>query len=193
MTSPSWWTADLPDRVAKRSSMPNVERWQTQYVRYKTQPEAHVSAAGWDLATSRRFSEELGDYEAGEDTLLYNGLAPCRVSLRVVDAPAEFAVPVKQDRRLTPNFRVRADVQFQGRCSFPLTVKAYVIGQQEKDSVPEWVPEDFLDPDAAALRKPITELKGNMCDVDLVIVSALTNITLINQLSAKMTKLVICS
>jgi hypothetical protein len=41
------------------------------------------------------------------------------------------------------------EVQFQDRCSFPLTVKAYVIGQQEKDSVPEWVPEDFLDPEAA--------------------------------------------
>lgn len=50
-------------------------------------------------------------------------------------------------RRLTPNFKVRVDVSYKHRCSFPLTLKAYVISQQEKDSVPEWVPDDFLDPD----------------------------------------------
>jgi len=80
--------------------MPNVGRWQTTYVRYKTQPEAHVSHAGWELATSRKFADKLAMEESAfvEDTLLYNGLAPCRVSLRIVDAPAEYAVPVKQDR-----------------------------------------------------------------------------------------------
>lgn len=51
-------------------------------------------------------------------------------------------------RRLTPNFKIRAEVQFQDRCSFPLTLKAYIIGQGEKDTLQEWVPEDFLDPDA---------------------------------------------
>ena len=50
-------------------------------------------------------------------------------------------------RRLTPNFKIRAEVGFNTRCSFPLTLKVYVITQQEKDSVPEWVPDDFLDPD----------------------------------------------
>jgi hypothetical protein len=39
------------------------------------------------------------------------------------------------------------EVSYKTRCSFPLTLKAYVISQQEKDSVPEWVPDDFLDPD----------------------------------------------
>jgi hypothetical protein len=38
-------------------------------------------------------------------------------------------------------------VGFNTRCSFPLTLKVYVITQQEKDSVPEWVPDDFLDPE----------------------------------------------
>jgi hypothetical protein len=47
---------------------------------------------------------------------------------------------------------VRVEVEFQDRCSFPLTLKAYVIGQSEKDGVPEWVPDDFLDPDASAVR-----------------------------------------
>ncbi|KIY94890.1 hypothetical protein MNEG_13073 [Monoraphidium neglectum] len=196
MALPAWWSSDLPDLVSRRDSMPSVDRWQTSYVRYKTQPEAYVCQAGWELATSRKFAEKLAQEESAftEDTLLYNGLAPCKVSLRIVDAPAEYAVPVKQDRRLTPNFKVRVDVQFQDRCSFPLTLKAYIISQQEKDSVPEWVPEDFLDPDAPpqprqaaapgaggtelrpprrrrgavtfcppSARKPITELKGNVC------------------------------
>jgi len=221
--------ADLPDLVSRRDSMPSLERWQTLYVRYKTQPEASVTHAGWELATSRKYAERLAAEEASfaEDTLLYNGLAPARISLKIVDAPAEYAVPVKQDRwaraaqgagrlprdgssassssvglgrthaasldpirtlvdvgegsgcsspapwwsvaggvppppnplaspplphaqprRLTPNFKVRVDVEFQDRCSFPLTLKAYIISQQDKDSVPEWVPEDFLDPDA---------------------------------------------
>jgi len=48
---------------------------------------------------------------------------------------------------------VRAEIEFQDRCSFPLTLKTYIIGQQEKDSVPEWVPDDFLDPDAAMVRQ----------------------------------------
>lgn len=155
----------MPDLVARREAMPNVGRWQTTYVRYKTQPEAHVSSAGWELAQSRRFAERLA-LEGGEcahDALLYDGLAPTRVTLRIVEAPAEYGVPVKQDRRLTPNFKVRAEVEFAGRCSFPLTVKCYAVGQADKDALPEWVPDDFLDPEAAALRKPVTELKGNVC------------------------------
>jgi hypothetical protein len=55
-------------------------------------------------------------------------------------------------RRLTPNFKVRVEVSYKTRCSFPLTLKAYVISQQEKDSVPEWVPDDFLDPDLPQVR-----------------------------------------
>jgi hypothetical protein len=50
-------------------------------------------------------------------------------------------------RRLTPNFKIRVEVHFQDRCSFPLTLKTYIISQAERDSMPEWVPEDFLDPD----------------------------------------------
>lgn len=95
-------TKDLPDLVARRERMPGVERWQTTYVRYKTQPEAAAvgPSAGWQLAESRRFAEQLAAEEGGfpEDGLLYSGAAPLRVALRIVEAPAEYAVPVKQDR-----------------------------------------------------------------------------------------------
>ncbi|GBF88728.1 hypothetical protein Rsub_01629 [Raphidocelis subcapitata] len=166
MALPAWWTPDLPDLVSRRDSMPAVERWQTAYVRYKTQPEAAATGTGWQLAESRFFAAKLAAEDGGafaEDTLLYDGLAPARVTLRIVEAPAEFAVPVKQDRRLTPNFKIRVDVFFEDRCSFPLTLKAYILSQQERDGAAQWVPDDFLDPEIQQQRKPITELKGNVC------------------------------
>lgn len=69
----------------------------------------------------------------------------CAALLR--PGPCDAAVHFAACRRLTPNFKIRAEVGFNTRCSFPLTLKVYVITQQEKDSVPEWVPDDFLDPD----------------------------------------------
>lgn len=72
------------------------------YVRYKCQPEAQVTSAGWDLSTSQRYADQLALEEQqpylSEESLLYNGLAPTNIALRIVEAPAEFAVPVKQDR-----------------------------------------------------------------------------------------------
>eukprot|EP00775_Hariotina_reticulata_P009780 gene9780-9938_t len=123
MGAPSWWNASMPELVSRRELMQNVEKWQTMYVRYKCQPEAQVTQSGWDLAISQRYADQLALEEQqpylSEESLL----------------------------RLTPNFKVRVEVAFKSRCSFPLTLKAYVITQQEKDSVPEWVPDDFLDPD----------------------------------------------
>lgn len=72
------------------------------YVRYKCQPEAQITNTGWDLATSQRYADQLAAEEqqayVREESLLYNGLAPTSIALRIVEAPAEFAVPVKQDR-----------------------------------------------------------------------------------------------
>jgi hypothetical protein len=79
-----------------------VEKWQTMYVRYKCQPEAQVTQTGWDLSMSQRYADQLALEEQqpylSEESLLYNGLAPTNIALRIVEAPAEFAVPVKQDR-----------------------------------------------------------------------------------------------
>jgi hypothetical protein len=80
----------------------DVEKWQTMYVRYKCQPEAQVTQTGWDLSMSQRYADQLALEEQqpylSEESLLYNGLAPTNIALRIVEAPAEFAVPVKQDR-----------------------------------------------------------------------------------------------
>lgn len=80
----------------------DVEKLQSMYVRYKCQPEAQITNLGWDLATSQRYADQLAAEEqqayVREESLLYNGLAPTGISLRIIEAPAEFAVPVKQDR-----------------------------------------------------------------------------------------------
>jgi hypothetical protein len=80
----------------------DAEKLQSMYVRYKCQPEAQITNTGWDLATSQRYVDQLAAEEqqayVREESLLYNGLAPTSISLRIVEAPAEFAVPVKQDR-----------------------------------------------------------------------------------------------
>lgn len=48
-------------------------------------------------------------------------------------------------RRLTPDFKVRVEVRYRGRVSFPLTVRAHILSQQEKDNLPEWTPEGMMD------------------------------------------------
>ena len=52
---------------------------------------------------------------------------------------------VAGDRRLTPDFKIRVDVRFRGRVNFPLTIRAHILSQQEKDNLPEWRPEGMAD------------------------------------------------
>ncbi len=72
------------------------------YVRYKSQAEAQVTQSGWELATSQRLhdSSSLSEQQPfmNADSPLYSGYAPTHVNLRIIESPAEFAVPVKQDR-----------------------------------------------------------------------------------------------
>jgi hypothetical protein len=91
-----------PPRLRTRNHEAGVDKLQTQYVRYKCQPEAQVTSVGWDLATSQRCADQMEPHQAHaflrQEGLLYNGLAPTAIRLRILEAPAEFAVPVKQDR-----------------------------------------------------------------------------------------------
>lgn len=82
-------------------------------------------------------------------------------------------------RRLTPDFKLRVEVRHRGRVCFPLTLRAHILSQQEKDNLPEWRPEGMVDYDhqnvrsngfgmgsshggnfATVERKVPTELKG---------------------------------
>jgi len=167
---PAWWTANFPELIAKREAMPGVERLQTSYVKYRRFQEAQVAGGnGWDLAISRRNYEQVARLEQQffmqDDHPLFNPLAPDNITMRIIEAPAEFAVPVKQDRRLSPSFRVRVDVRYRSRVGIPVTVKAHLITQQDKDNVLAWLPED-MNPYASAddkAQRSMTELKGTTC------------------------------
>lgn len=73
------------------------------------------------------------------------------------------------------------EVRYQGRVCYPLTIRAHILSQQEKDNLPEWRPEGMVDLDVPGVknngfaqlgatgqlsnlgfveRKPPTELKG---------------------------------
>jgi len=45
-------------------------------------------------------------------------------------------------RRLAPPFRLRVDVRHKGHLSLPLTVRACLITQLEKDNMQSWLPEE---------------------------------------------------
>ena len=70
-----------------------VERYQTSYVRYGQAEEAMPGA--WEAEMCRRTMAENGqDLHA----FYAPGSLPETISLRIIEAPAEFALPVKQDR-----------------------------------------------------------------------------------------------
>lgn len=76
-----------------------------------------------------------------DDHLLFSPFAPEAINVKVVVAPAEYAVPVKQDRRLSPSFKVRVDVKHRHALALPLTVRAYIVSQQDKDNILKFNPD----------------------------------------------------
>jgi hypothetical protein len=81
-----------------------VEDLQQQFVWYACGHEEHATAAlnGWRLQDSD--AEKARQMSAGrheEANVLHE------VTLAIVTAPAEFGVPMKQDRQFTPSFKVQ--------------------------------------------------------------------------------------
>lgn len=83
-----------------------VERLQTAYVRYHRAGEAHVAQTGWSLSTSRQNVDMLArsglepmvpDLDTPQ-AALFSTPGPEAATIRIVEAPAAFALPVKQDR-----------------------------------------------------------------------------------------------
>ncbi|KAL6765583.1 hypothetical protein V8C86DRAFT_501687 [Haematococcus lacustris] len=143
------WTTALHEAICGRDAMPNIEQQQQLYVRYGNQPEA--SAGNWQAAASR-VNRSFSSLRAHEPSALES------VMMSVKEAPAEFAVPVKQDRRLSPSFKVEVNIHHQGPLALPFTLKACLITQQDMDNILLWAPEDPATEDKA---NKMTELKGN--------------------------------
>ena len=88
----------------------------------------------------------------------------------------EWAVPVKQDRRLSPSFKVRVEVQYSGRMSFPLTLRAFVISQNDKDVVQKWSPEGPMDPDKVSERQGLASKMKLTCEAVLTLQRKMTEL-----------------
>lgn len=157
---PSWWSPPVASAVAQRDAMPDVCKWQSTYVRYCDQHEAVQTKDGWSLWTSRTAPMQGFDGQRSLKSFPgFENLRSCTVNMKVIRSPAEFAIPVKQDRRLSPNFKLRVEVQCKGPLSVELTVKAHLLSQQEFDSITSWCPEPFNDCDEGQ-RKHNPGLKG---------------------------------
>lgn len=89
-----------PSRPALLALRAGLDRLQTTYCKYKRYGEVQVAQDGWNLPMSRRVHEQLtaAGLSNEDSSWLYGGMAPESISLRLIEAPAEFAVPVKQDR-----------------------------------------------------------------------------------------------
>ncbi|PNH05767.1 hypothetical protein TSOC_007926 [Tetrabaena socialis] len=89
---------------------------------------------------------------------------PENITLSIVEAPAEFVVPVKQDRRLAPSFKVRVEVKHRGNLTMPMTLRAHVLTQQDKEGLESWAPADSADlAEDKGQQRAAPELKGTSC------------------------------
>lgn len=109
---PSYWTPDLHHLIQRRASMPgkgysgttegeicvDVQRWQSTYVRYHGQHEGQVTQNGWELASSQAGAHREETMGVTSLPVATAGGLPLSIQMRITAAPAEFAVPVKQDR-----------------------------------------------------------------------------------------------
>lgn len=70
-----------------------MNKWQTSYVRYAASEVAQ--ARSWDAEACRR---SLQNVDAGKHPVLKQNALLESVKMSIIEAPAEIALPVKQDR-----------------------------------------------------------------------------------------------
>mmetsp|Transcript_6612 Transcript_6612/g.18430 ORF Transcript_6612/g.18430 Transcript_6612/m.18430 type:complete len:425 (-) Transcript_6612:108-1382(-) len=128
---------------------PQVDSKQTQWARYGQSDASIMSTEGWHCNKS--------DEQVAIDTA--NGAAvkpsapsvahvraPERVTLRIIEAPGAFALPLKVKKQLKPNFRVGVAIAYKASAgvSFCCRVKSHLIGESERHDLQSWT-EPALD------------------------------------------------
>ena len=46
-------------------------------------------------------------------------------------------------RRLSPSFKVKVEVKYRNQVSVPLTLRAFIVTQHDKDNILSWQPDDL--------------------------------------------------
>jgi hypothetical protein len=101
------WRADLRTPPSRAG----LENLQHQYVRYQGQVEAKQSDEGWTLSESEANFTKMhgGDDSVSRERYSTSGGLPQQVQLNITSAPAEFCLPMKNDRQFKPHFQARLD------------------------------------------------------------------------------------
>lgn len=89
-----------------RSRSAGLEDRQHQYVRYAGQMEARKVEDGWLMSESEAAYERVYGATGGPGFNTNNCL-PQQVQLNITSAPAEFCLPMKNDRQFKPHFQVQ--------------------------------------------------------------------------------------
>eukprot|EP00892_Ulva_mutabilis_P011997 jgi/Ulvmu1/916/UM101_0025.1 len=165
------WSPEIARAVAQHTSMPGLAGRQSQFVRYEGLHESKLSENGWVQADSLSAQSHM---QAASNTAEATPAAspadlPQQVQLQIVEAPAEFCLPLKSDRQFKPQFQVEVRVMNGGHMRLPLRVKAFAAFQDDlSENACEWLPPELrpqpqppaLCTAAAAAAAASLELKG---------------------------------
>jgi hypothetical protein len=84
-----------------------LENLQHQYVRYQGQVEAKPADEGWTIMESEAQWNSLHTSDSTVEPFNPKQSMPQQVQLNITSAPAEFCLPMKNDRQFKPHFQVQ--------------------------------------------------------------------------------------
>eukprot|EP01025_Chloroclados_australasicus_P050565 TRINITY_DN5830_c0_g2_i1.p1 TRINITY_DN5830_c0_g2~~TRINITY_DN5830_c0_g2_i1.p1 ORF type:complete len:738 (+),score=53.32 TRINITY_DN5830_c0_g2_i1:91-2304(+) len=142
---PSFWSTQFRDQVIERQpvdpeKLRSLQQQTVKYAMYRSHGsagygvEASASQLGWCKSISAAHNGQR----------LYNvNVLPNNIKLEITQAPSEFACPVKQDKRMLPDFKVKATLRYdkdQDGLYCPLTMKTEVISYEQYSQMCSWSP-----------------------------------------------------
>eukprot|EP01025_Chloroclados_australasicus_P050665 TRINITY_DN5853_c0_g2_i1.p1 TRINITY_DN5853_c0_g2~~TRINITY_DN5853_c0_g2_i1.p1 ORF type:complete len:907 (+),score=99.57 TRINITY_DN5853_c0_g2_i1:188-2722(+) len=165
-----FWSKDYKSKVVERQGLdpPLLAQYQRQTVRYSVcgsleeggKLDGSASHQGWSRVLSEQCYEQLtlqqyqlarggsrGGYDFGKAVPPAGGWErlPHYIRMEITQAPAEFACPVKQDKRLSPDFKVKVTIKYAPgqEVYLPVSMKAIVIPADQYSQMCSWIPPEL--------------------------------------------------
>ncbi|KAK9826496.1 hypothetical protein WJX81_006495 [Elliptochloris bilobata] len=130
--------SSLPEAAEELSGVaqPEVDKQQVHYVRYACLSEAH-EAPSWRQVDS--LTAQTQAY--GEAPHTQSGSGAVSLSLRIVQAPAAFALPMVQRKVFKPPFTVRLEVRHRGPLTLAVCLEAHPLNETAHAQIATWTPD----------------------------------------------------
>ncbi|BDA44647.1 hypothetical protein COCOBI_06-1240 [Coccomyxa sp. Obi] len=114
-----------------------LEKHQQLFVRYSGLSEAHAMPEwrGKDSFAAEAASFGEIDLRARAENM------PAALSMRIVSAPASFALPMVQRKVFKPPFTLRVEIQYRQPLSLPVSVEVHAINDAAHSKIATWLPE----------------------------------------------------